>query len=46
MRIVDERLKNIFLNIFFFWVWVRVYICGGYTHLVDFIDRLGLWQGK
>ena len=35
-----QRLKNIFLNNFF--VWVRVYIGGGYAYLVDFIDWSGL----
>ena len=36
----DQRFKNLFLNNFS--MWVRVYIGGGYTHLIDFIDWLGI----
>ena len=36
----DQRLKSLFLNNFS--MWVRVYIGGGYTHLIDFIEWLGI----
>ena len=38
-ELLDQWQKNIFLNNFF--VWVRMYIDEGYSHLVDFIDWLG-----
>ena len=43
-ELLDQRLKNIFLNNFFVWLWV--YIDGGYSHLVDFIDWLGCGWGR
>ena len=35
-----QTLKNLFLNNFP--IWVRVSIGGGYTHIIDFIDWLGI----
>ena len=34
-------LKSLFLNNFS--IWVKVYIGDGYTHLIDFIEWLGIW---
>ena len=39
MFLLDQRLKNIFINNFS--MWVKVYIGRGYMDLVDFIDWLG-----
>ena len=38
-KLSNQRLKNIFQNNFS--IWARVYIGGGYTHMVDFTDWLG-----
>ena len=43
-ELLDQRLNNILLNNFS--MWVRMYIGGGYTHLIDFIDWLGLGRGS
>ena len=36
----NQRLKSLFLNSFS--MWVRVYIGGGYTHLINCIEWLGI----
>ena len=43
-ELLDQRLKSLFLNNFS--MWVRVYIGGGYTHLIDFIEWLGIGIGR
>ena len=39
-ELFDYKVKCLFLNNFS--MWVRVYIGGGYMHLIDFIEWLGI----
>ena len=43
-ELLDQRLKSLFLNNFC--MWLRVYIDGGYTNLIDFIEWLGIGIGS